>query len=94
MSSSDSCESSSCDSSSCDEDNFNPADSAHLTKSNLLLNDKHAMPDILHPDTNFYDTSQTAGSPHKWFWSAFISVQRLPGVRFDDSLFLAMQSCA
>lgn len=37
-------------------------------------------------DENSTTTSQSAVSPQLWFWSAFISVERLPGVRFSDQI--------
>ncbi len=81
-SSSESCDRSSSDSSSSDEDSVERADPVSLLNSTLHCNEKNVAADSSNPHENSTDAGKTAVSPHQWFWSAFISVQRLPGVRF------------
>jgi hypothetical protein len=76
-SSSDSCDSnSSC--SSDGSDGYSRVDSACLHQDNLEVEENLAAL----PDANSTPASLAAAPPHNWFWSAFISVQRLPGVSF------------
>jgi hypothetical protein len=46
-------------------------------------NDKDVAADVSLADASSADSSQAAVSPDEWFWSAFVSVERLPGVSFS-----------
>ncbi len=67
-----SCQSSS--DSSCDDDDIATVDSVASGQ------DKHESAFTTHSDTSSALTNQIEASLPQWFWSAFISVQRLPGV--------------
>ena len=83
-SSSDSSGGSSSDDSNSDELDVEPADSASLGMSPQRCNDEDVATDVSLPDANSTDAVQIAVAPPQWFWSAFISVERLPGVRFYE----------
>ncbi len=77
---------SSCDSSS---DSSSDDDSIAAANSAAVGQDKHEATFTTHSDTNSALPNQTEALHHQWFWAAFISVQRLPGVPFCLSLSLA-----
>ena len=70
---------SSCDSSS---DSSSDDDGVAAANSAAVGQDKHEASFTTHSDTSSALPNQTEALHHQWFWSAFISVQRLPGVRF------------
>ena len=85
-SSSDSCNSSSSGSGS-DDDAVTSGDStcsAQEQAHHFNGNDgsTNSDPSCALPSPNPSELKQAAATPHQWFWSAFISVQRLPGVCF------------
>ncbi len=88
-SSSDSSSGGSSDGSSSDERDVEPADSASLGMGPQHCNYEDVATDVSLPDANSTDAVQTAVAPNQWFWSAFISVERLPGVRFyEEKIFI------
>ena len=68
---------SSCDSSS---DSSSDDDGVAAANSAAVGQDKHEAAFTTHSDTSSALPNQTEALHHQWFWSAFISVQRLPGV--------------
>ena len=78
-SSSDSCDS--CGSGDSGDDDV-ASMSASTCQEMLYSNDNCEATLSAFSDENSTTTSQSAVSPQLWFWSAFISVERLPGVRF------------
>ncbi len=80
-SSSDSCDSnSSCSSDGSDGQSRVDSACLHQETSRYELEVEENLAAL--PDANSTPASLAEAPPHKWFWSAFISVQRLPGVSF------------
>ena len=72
----------SCDESSCESSCDSSCDDDHIVTVDFVASgqDKHESTFTTHSDTISVLTNQIEASHHQWFWSAFISVQRLPGV--------------